>query len=63
VGILTPSAVEGASRDAGDRGRVDVEGVSEEMERLLVGCLGEGSDRLEADGSDSGIREGEVGGL
>jgi hypothetical protein len=58
VGTLTPSAVEGASWDAGDRGRVFVEGVSEEIERLLVGCFGERSDGLEGDGSDSGIREG-----
>ena len=61
VGILTPSAVEGASRDVGDRGRALVEGVSEEIERLLVGCFGEGSGGFEADGSNSGIREGEVG--
>jgi hypothetical protein len=58
VGTLTPSAVEGASRDVGERGRVLVEGVSEEIERLLVGCFGEGSDGLEGDRSDSGIREG-----
>jgi len=37
-----------------------VEGVSEEMERLLVDCFGERSDRLEVDGSDSGMSEGEV---
>jgi hypothetical protein len=35
-----------------------VEGVSEEIERLLVDCFGEGPDRLEVDGSDSGISEG-----
>jgi hypothetical protein len=57
VGTLTPSTVEGASWDVGDRGRVLVEGVSEEIERLLVGCFGERSDGLEGDGSDSGIRE------
>ena len=58
VGTLAPSAVEGASKDAGERGRV--EGVSDEIERLLVDCFGLGSDRLEVDGSDSGMREGEV---
>jgi len=60
VGTLAPSAVEVTSRDVGDRGRVLVEGVSDEMERLLVDCFGLGSDRLEVDGSDSGMREGEV---
>ena len=60
VGTLAPSAVEGASKDVGERGRV--EGVSDEIERLLVDCFGLGSDRLEVDGSDSasGMREGEV---
>lgn len=58
VGALAPSAVEGTSRDVGERGRVFVEGVSDEVERLLVDCFGPGSDRLEVDGSDSGMREG-----
>ena len=57
VGALAPSAVEGTSRDVGERGRVFVEGVSDEVERLLVDCFGPGSDRLEVDGSDSGMRE------
>lgn len=60
VGTLAPSAVEATSRDVGDRGRVLVDGVSDEVERLLVDCFGLGSDRLEVDGSDSGMREGEV---
>ena len=58
AGTLPPSAVERASREAGDRGRAALVGVSEEVERLLVVCLEEGSDRLEEDGSDSGIRSG-----
>jgi hypothetical protein len=59
VGALTPSRTEGASRGAGDRGGADAEGVSEEVERLFVVCLGE---RSEVDGSDSGIRGGGEGG-
>jgi hypothetical protein len=55
AGTLTrPVVLEGVSKDAGDRGRVPVEGVSE-MERLSTVCLGERSDRLEDDGSDTSI--------
>lgn len=57
AGTLTrPVVLEGASMDAGDRGRVPVEGVSE-MERLSL------PDGFEDDGSETSIggwsKEGE----
>jgi hypothetical protein len=55
AGTLTRPVVKGASRDVGDRGRVPgVEGDSE-VERVSVACLGERSDGLDDDGSDTGI--------
>lgn len=58
AGALTRSVLEEASRDAGDRGRVPVEGVSGE------GCfsedpLGERPDRMDDDGGISGMARGE----
>jgi hypothetical protein len=58
AGTLTRSVLKEASRDAGDRGRVLVEGVSEE-DRLSEVSLGERSDRLEDDGGMSGVARGE----
>jgi hypothetical protein len=49
AGTLARSVLEEASRDAGDRGRVLVEGVSEE-DRFSEVSLGEQSDRLEGEG-------------
>ncbi len=54
AGTLTRSVAEEASRDAGDRGRVPTEGVSE-VDRLSAVPSGERSDRLEDDGSETGI--------
>ena len=55
AGTLTRPVVKGASRVEGDRGRVPgVEGDSE-GERVSAACLGERSDGLEDDGSDTGI--------
>ncbi len=56
AGTLTRPVVEEASRDARDRGRVPVEGVSE-VDRPTADPLGELSDRLEDDGSETGISE------
>jgi hypothetical protein len=46
--------VKGTSKDAGDRGRVLVEGVSD-GERVSSVWWGERSDGFEDDGSDTGI--------
>jgi hypothetical protein len=55
AGTLMRPEVKGRSRDAGDRGRVPVEGVSE-VERVSSVWVGERSDGLvEDDGSDTGI--------
>ena len=55
AGALTRSVLEEASTDAGDRGRVPVEGVAEEGRPSWV-SLGERSDVLEDDG-ENGISE------
>jgi hypothetical protein len=59
AGTLTRSVLEKASRDAGDRGRVPVESVSEGDCPSEV-SLGERSDRLEDDGGISGVARGGV---
>jgi len=56
AGTLERSEIE-ASRDAGDRGRVPMEGVSEE-DRLSEVSLGE---RSEDDGGINGVARGERG--
>ena len=60
AGTLTWSVLEEASKDAGDRGRVPVEGDSEEDWPSDV-SLGErsASGRLEDDGGISGVARGE----
>jgi len=57
-GTLTRSVLEEVSKDAGDRRRVPVVGVSEE-DCPSEGSLGEWSDRLEDDGGISGVVRGE----
>jgi hypothetical protein len=58
AGILTRSVLEEASKNTGDRGRVPVEGVSEEGRPSEV-SLAERSDRLEYDGGMGGVARGE----
>lgn len=59
AGALARSVLGEASMDVGDRGRVPVEGVSEEDRRASEVSLRERSARLEDDGSISEVARGE----